>query len=1030
MLQTECGVARSFSTSIYRVCSFVLSLLVPISAQALDPNVKISQYPRTAWLTQDGYLSGGVWGITQTTDGYLWIGTQSGLFRFDGSRFLPWTFPDGEHLPSTEIHALLGAHDGSLRIGTREGLAHLIDQKLINFPSLQGNVDAILEDPSGTIWFALESAGAQRKGPICKASGTAVRCLDASDGIVPTQCCAGPLARDRSGNLWVGTDKALIRWRPGSSATYPLEKAATDGLDGVTAIVPSPNGSLWVGSPTSGKGGGLQQFDVEGAWKPYISPALDGKTLNTSALFQDRDGGIWIGTTNRGIYRVYHGQVDRFGAEDGLPGSFVLRFFEDSEGNIWVTTNRGLECFHQLPITSYSEREGLSNDNVVSVLASRDGTVWMSNGNSLDSIKNGRIASISSANGLPGHETTSLFEDHGGRLWVGVDTGLFTYDHGRFHEIHRKDGSSTGLIVGITEDTQHHIWAEVSGSHRELIQIQDRRVVDAYPQSIIPSARPLAADAHGGIWLGLRDGNLARFQDGRAHVYTFPHRTDSDVRQVLVNSDDSVFGTTAFGLVAWSQAKTQVLTTRNGLPCDGMIGVAWDNQGALWLYTECGIVKIEKADLQRWWVDSNTVIAPTIFGAFEGFQTGVPDFNPTAKSSDRRLWFANQFGLQMIDPSHLVHNELPPPVHVENIVADRKNYHPIEGLRLPPLLRDLEIDYTALSFANPRAVRFRYRLEGRDHGWQETTTRRQAFYTDLRPGGYRFRVIACNNDGVWNEQGAALNFRVLPAWYQTLWFQVVALSLAAGLAYLLISFDRRRYDSLVRIRFDERLEERTRIARDLHDTLLQTIQGSKLVADHARVSVFDPDKTRNLLNQLSDWLGRASLEGRTALESLHATKAGDLTEALRAIVEDFRTNCDIEFSLSHSGPTGDMIPLVRDEVYWIGYEAIRNAIRHSGARHIDIHLVSNHELELRIIDDGQGIAEDTLSHGKAGHFGLKGMRERATKIGAALTISNSPTEGTVVRLIVPTSLIFAGSNRARLRYAQRWLRSTHFWNRR
>jgi signal transduction histidine kinase len=623
-----------------------------------------------------------------------------------------------------------------------------------------------------------------------------------------------------------------------------------------------------------------------------------------------------------------------------------------------------------------------------------------------------------------------LFEDLDGRLWVGVDTGLFTYEHGQFHEIHRKDGSSTGLIVGITEDTQHHIWAEVSGSHRELIQIQERKVVDAYPQSIIPSARPLAADPHGGIWLGLRDGNLARFQDGRAHVYTFPHQTDSDVRQVLVNSDDSVFGTTAFGLVAWSQAKSQILTTHNGLPCDGMIGVAWDNQGALWLYTECGLVKIEKADLQRWWVDSNTVIAPTILGSFEGVQAGVPDFNSTAKSSDGRLWFANQFGLQMIDPSHLVHNGLPPPVHVENIVADRKNYRPIEGLRLPPLLRDLEIDYTALSLVNPRAVRFRYRLEGRDHGWQETTTRRQAFYTDLRPGGYRFRVIACNNDGVWNDQGAALNFRVLPAWYQTLWFRLVALSLAAASAYLLVSFDRRRYDNLVRIRYDERLEERTRIARDLHDTLLQTIQGSKLAADHARVSVSDPDKTRHLLDQLSQWLGRASIEGRTALESLHATSAGGLAEALRAIVEDFRTNCDIELSLSHSGPTGDMIPLVRDEVYWIGYEAIRNAIRHSGARRIDIHLVRNHELELRISDDGQGIAQEILHYGKAGHFGLKGMRERATRIGATLTILSSPNPGTVVTLIVPARLIFATSSGSRLHFFQRWLGSARSWNRR
>jgi signal transduction histidine kinase/ligand-binding sensor domain-containing protein len=1023
-------MARPFNSSVFHVCVFLLSMLVPISAQALDPNLKISQYAHTAWLIQDGYLSGAARAIAQTADGYLWIGTESGLFRFDGARFQPWTFPDGGHLPSTEIHSLFGSHDGSLWIGTREGLAHLIDQKLVTFPNIHGSVFSILEDPAGKIWFSLESKDTKQEGPICRVSSAAIRCLDASDGVVPTRCCAGPLVRDRLGNLWVGTDKALIRWRPGSSATYPLNIAVTDGLDGVNAIAPSSDGSFWVGLDSTGKGGGLQQFNVGSSWKPFTSSGLDGTTLSVVALLQDRDGGLWIGTANQGIYRVYHGQVDRFGTEDGLPGNFVLNFYEDREGNIWVATNKGVECFHQQPVISFSKREGLSADNVVSVLASRDGTVWLSNGKSLASIKNGLISSISSANGLPGQETTSLFEDHAGRLWVGVDTGLFMYERGQFHKIHRKDGSSTGLIVGITEDIQHNIWAEVSGSRRELIRIQDLTVVDTYPQSVIPSARPLAADAHGGIWLGLRNGDLARFQDGHAHVYPFPHKRDSDVRQVLVNSDESVFGTTSFGLVAWSQAKSQILTTRNGLPCDGIIGVIWDDQGALWLSTECGLVKIEKADLQRWWADSRTVIAPKVFGAFEGFQAGVPDFNPAAKSSDGRLWFANQFGLQSIDPNHLVRNELPPPVHLENVVADRRNYFPAEGLRLPPLMQDLEIDYTALSFANPRAVRFRYMLEGRDHGWQETTTRRQAFYTDLRPGGYRFRVIACNNDGVWNEQGASLNFHVLPAWYQTLWFRMVALLLGVGLAYLLFSFDRRRYDNMIRIRYNERLEERTRIARDLHDTLLQTIQGSKLVADHARLSVSDPDKTQRLLDQLSNWLGRASHEGRTALESLHATKAGDLTEAFRGIVEDFRANCDIEFSLSYNGPEGDMIPLVRDEVFWIGYEAIRNACRHSGAHHINIDLVNNHALELRVHDDGHGIPEDILHDGKPGHYGLRGMHERATKIGATLTISSSAHTGTAVRLIVPARLIFATSRRPKLHFAQRWLRSVRFWNRR
>jgi signal transduction histidine kinase/ligand-binding sensor domain-containing protein len=1029
MLQIEWGVARSFSTLICRVGSLVLSILVPISVHALDPSLKISQYGRTSWLIQDGYLTGAARAIAQTTDGYLWIGTQSGLFRFDGVRFSSQKFLGG-HLPSTEIHSLLGAHDGSLWIGTRQGLAHLVHDRLVNFSGANGSVFSILEDPSGTIWFSLEASGRQGEGPICRVSGAAIHCLDASDGVVPTQCCAGPLTRDQLGNHWLGTDKALLRWRPGSSAIYPLKIAATDGLDGVTGMVPLSDGSFWVGLWFPGKGGGLQHFNPEEGWKPFISPALDGTTLNITALFKDRNGGLWIGTSNRGIYRIDHGQVDRFGTEDGLPGNFVLRLFEDREGNIWVATNKGLECFHQLPVTSFSEREGLSNDNVVSVLGSRDGTVWLSNGNSLDSIKNGRISSITSANGLPGHETTSLFEDHAGRLWVGVDTDLFMYEQGRFHKIHRKGGGSTGLIVGITEDTGEHIWAEVSGSHRELIRIQGVTVVDTYPESVIPSARPLAADAHGGIWLGLRDGNLARFQDGRAEVYRFAHQTDSDVHQVLVNADDSVFGTTAFGLIAWSHEKSQIMTTRNGLPCDGMIGVARDNQGALWLYTECGLVRIEEADLQRWWADPGTVIAPKVFGAMEGVRAGVPDFNPTARSSDGRLWFANQLSLQVIDPSHLIHNELPPPVHVENIVADRKRYDPVDGLKLPPLMRDLEIDYTALSFVNPRAVRFRYRLEGRDDSWQETTTRRQVFYTDLRPGNYRFRVIACNNDGVWNEQGDALNFRVLPEWYQTLWFRLVALSLAAAFAYLLVSFDRRRHDNLVRIRYDERLKERTRIARDLHDTLLQTIQGSKLVADHARVSFSDPEKTRHLLDQLSGWLGRASLEGRTALESLHATNAGDLAEALRSIVEDFRTNCDIEFHLSHGGPTGDMIPLVRDEIYWIGYEAIRNAIRHSGARHINIRLVHNHDLELRINDDGQGIAQDILHDGKAGHFGLKGMRERATRIGGALTILSAPNAGTVVSLIVPTRLIVATSSASRLHFFRRWLDSARSRNHR
>jgi signal transduction histidine kinase/streptogramin lyase len=736
-------------------------------------------------------------------------------------------------------------------------------------------------------------------------------------------------------------------------------------------------------------------------------PGFNGTTLKTTALLLDRDGGLWVGTTDRGIYHIHGSHVDRFGAEQGLSSNFVLGFFEDREGSVWVATSRGIDSFHESQIITFSTLEGLSTDNVVSVLVSRDDTVWLANGGSLDSIKDGRIASVQSGKGLPGHEVTSLFEDHSGHLWVGVDNDLFMYEHGQFHRVRRKDGSSTRFIVGITEDTQHAIWAEVSGSKRELIRIQDLKVVDEYPEAVIPSARPLAADARGGIWLGLRNGNLARLRSGHIEVFPFPHDGDSDVRQVMIASDGSVYGTTAFGLIAWWNGKSQILTSRNGLPCDGIIGVIQDNQGALWLYTECGLVEVEKAELQRWWADPLTIIASKSFGAFDGVQPGVPDYNPIAKSSDGKLWFANHFVLQSIDPGHLPLNKIPPPVHLEDLVADRKRFSPTEDLRLPPRMLDLQIDYTALSFVNPRKVRFRYKLEGRDAAWQEPGTRRQAFYNDLPPGKYRFRVIACNNDGVWNEQGATLGFSVEPAWYQTVWFKLLVLTFGLGLASLLILFDRQRYATLLRVRFDERLEVRTRLARELHDTLLQTIQGSKLAADVARESLNDPGKMRSTLDRLSQWLDRASAEGRAALESLRgsSTDTEDLPLALRDVAEVCQPG-SMQIMSSASGVARPMHSTIRDEVFRIGEEAIRNACAHSGGTSLTVEVDYGKDVTLTIRDDGCGFDPKLVDSGKPGHFGILGMRERASHIGGRLSLNTRVGEGSCLTLIVPGKIIF------------------------
>jgi signal transduction histidine kinase len=423
---------------------------------------------------------------------------------------------------------------------------------------------------------------------------------------------------------------------------------------------------------------------------------------------------------------------------------------------------------------------------------------------------------------------------------------------------------------------------------------------------------------------------------------------------------------------------------------------------------QCGLVQIAGKNLEQWWGYPDNRLDVRIYDAFDGAQPEPSAFQAAARTPDGRLWFGNTVVLQMIDPGHLSGNALPPPVHVEGVIADRKNYSPSEDLRLPPLTRDLEIDYTALSFVVPQKVRFRYRLEGRDAAWQEPGTRRQAFYSDLRPGRYQFRVIACNNDGVWNEAGAILDFSVAPAWYQTNWFRALCLVSGGFIVCVIFRLRVRQISRAISARFDERLAERTRMARDLHDTFLQTIQGSKLVADDALELSTDPIRMRRAMEQLSVWLGKATEEGRAALNSLRTatTQTNDLAEALRRVTEDGLIPSSMAVTFSVVGDVREMHPIVRDEIYRIGYEAIHNACTHSGASRLEVELRYANDLALRVSDNGTGIDPGIADRGKDGHFGLQGMRERAARIGGKLTLVSSSNSGTEIKLIVPGGIIF------------------------
>jgi signal transduction histidine kinase/ligand-binding sensor domain-containing protein len=848
---------------------FVFFFFTISPAAALDTSRQISQYGHTAWRIEDGVFAGTPNVMAQTTDGYLWIGTQAGLMRFDGVRFVSWRPPEGNELPSSRITSLLGGRDGSLWIGTSMGLARWQNGNLTNYRDPTGSIMAILEDRAGTIWIARANLS-DTKGPLCKVADTGLRCYGRDDGIALPYAVA--LANDPVGNFWLAGGLMVTRWQASSSDTYVSAGLnPAEIFNGVLALADRPDGSLWVGLVHAGKGGGLQQL-AEGTWRTFVTPEFDGSTLEVTKLLVDRDGSLWIGTLNRGIYRIQGNNVEHYRGSDGLSSDSVNCLFQDREGNIWIVTSRGIDNFHDIRVASFSTRQGLSGDQVNSVLASRDGTVWIGN-YSLDVLRLGKITSIQPRNGLPGREVTSLLEDRVGRLWVGVDQELSVYEQGKFTKIHTRDGSPLGAVRAMAEDVDGSIWAATwtPAKRSRFIRIQDLRIREEIsPQ--LPLANTLAADPQGGVWLGFANGGLARYQNGQMKFFSLnqsPH--DGPVHGLVVNSDGSVLAATTSGLVGWQNGRVQSLTVQNGLPCDVIYALIFDRKATLWLYAACGLIAIPNAELQRWWESPDATVKTRLLDVFDGAQPMSTPLRPNASQSpDGRLWFANENVVQMIDPAHVDGNPIPPPIHVEEVTADDKTYDTSWGLRLrlPPLVRHLEIRYTALSFVAPQKVLFRLKLEGLDRDWRDVGNRRQAFYTNLAPGNYRFRVAASNNSGVWNEAGTFLDFSIAPAYYQTTWFRVTGVAALAALLW-----------TLYKLRVHSIQQHSAQLA--LMNAKLEAQIAERKQAEDAR------KQAEEALRQAQADLARASRA--TSMGELTASLAHEVKQPIAAAITDANT---------------------------------------------------------------------------------------------------------------------------------------------
>jgi len=998
----------------------VLICLTLPKARALGPTTAISQYGHTTWrLGQDG-LTGTPWSIAQTTDGYLWVGTSNGLFRFDGVRFTQWIPPAGERLPSGTILFLKATRDGSLYIGAESDLARLTKGHLHDYHVTMRWPGPFWEDGQGAVWMG-DYGGGQPSHSLCRIDGDQLTCFGKKDGI---DCDDGlALASDKPGSIWVGGWQGICRWQQNAAPqNYPLPRLSkpTDDQSGVWGIASDGPDNLWAGVRETGLGLGLLKFS--GAWKTYKTAAVDGSKLPVSSLMFDRQGSLWIGTAGKGLYKLSAGRLDHFDSEDGLSGDTVCSLFEDREGDMWVATSGGLDEFHDLPVIFFSSRDGLSDDTAASDVTTADGQILIGTSHALNILQGQHITSIKADRGLPADDVDFLFRDSRNQVWVSGGQKIFLFQDGHFTPVTGPTGTKIGEVVDMAEDNGHNLWAsvEVIGPRtqeqtrpRVLLRLAGTHVAEEFPtpanQTIF-----LAPNPHGGLWAGGYLHGLFWFHDDRFEPIQ-PKGFNDNAFNLTAEPDGGLWiFTVNHAIFHYRDGRVQSLTMRNGLPCDAGYHIIDDHAGSHWLYMQCGVVRIQDSELEHWFRDPTYSLKTTVLDSGDGY---LPDHGETGPvlGGHGRLWDADGTNVQMIDPKHLPWNPLPPPVHIEQVLVDHKDY-PIAGHhRLPVGQREIEIDYAGLSYVMPEKVRFRYQLMGHDKDWTDAGGRRQAFYNDLRPGNYTFRVIASNNDGVWNRTGATLSFNVPPAWYQTYWFRTLCVLSLVGLIYFAYFLRLRQYAAATRARFNERLDERIRIARELHDTLLQSFHGLMFQFQAARnLLPRRPESAMQALDEAILATEQALAEGRDAIHDLRPESAEhDLAELLTAAGQELAgvegTNGQVPgFRLIVEGKPQKLFPTLQDEVYRIGREVIRNAFRHAAASHIEVEIrYDERELRLRIRDDGKGIDPEVLeASSRPEHWGIQGIRERALRIEAQLEFWSEAGTGTEVELRVPAAIAY------------------------
>jgi ligand-binding sensor domain-containing protein/signal transduction histidine kinase len=997
---------RSFRAAglVRSLCAAACWALLALTSEASHPNKPLTEYTHTVWTHKDGIPSAFIYSIAQTRDGYLWLATKDGLVRFDGVRFLHWRPKTGHTALLGVVKSLCAARDGSLWIGTAAGLVGHIRGDDLTTSSVGTQIEAMLQDSQGTLWVTTENYLLRFHAATQEQIGAAVA--------LPGSFLSGPL-QDENGSIWISTNSGILRLNP-SDPQVRFAKIA--------------NGMFWLSEDTVRT---IWITSADGLTRPVNARQALSRietqrnTLNVHTVLRDSDGNIWIGTLGQGLVRLradpnHALKKEAFSERDGLSTEFVWCLFEDREHNVWVGTQNGLNRFRDEKVVTLTRREGLASDNVDALAAGPNGIIWAST-----SLGVNRIDGEHRDLFLKGAAVMGLSTDREGALWAGTTHGVARVENGNGRFLPMTNGLQNVTVV--TEDHESGVW--LFDVRKGLYRWVDGRITDFSNEPLLKGKSILSAraDAQGRVWFGLNEGGVAVFDGSGFHLYL-----ESDglaggpVNTVHIDDNGTVWIGTERGLSRFDGPRFVTWNMANGLPGERVMWILSDHDRRLWLGYSTGVACISRSELDRAAQDASHRVAYTFLDDGDGLK-GNPDRgwqSPAVRAGDGRLWFKTSEGVAIIDPRELTRNVVTPPVRVERLVADGDLTDASQPVRLRPLTRDIEIDYTALSLAEPRKVRFRYRLDGFDPDWRDVGTRRQAFYTNLQPRSYRFRVLACNNDGVWNESGATLDFDLLPAFYQTRSFPllcIVALVIVAWGAYRLRVWQVTRQ---LRERFEERLKERTRIAQELHDSLIQDVMGISLQVELTDELLPADFPAKQSLARALSLCKSALAAGRRALNDLRSAPltAADLVKSFSQLANDLTKESGTKIDVIVEGRERPLKALAGNDVLQVGRQAITNAFQHANARRIHVLLsYGEQQLRIRVQDNGGGMSEEALSSRRPGHYGMAGMQERAERLGGSISITSRKGEGTEVNLWIPGHFVYEdGAGPSSSRLADKW----------